>query len=332
MSRQIRTLLGNADPARGYPVGTGDVEALMRRGDGDITDYDDVVRRYRRSSWPAAVSLAAAALVVVLVTVVALRPAPAAPGSPGPSVVPDTGGNPAACLRPIIAGLQPTAYDGHSGRYEYIHTTRRSGYQTEIPGGHGALATVTYQVNDSSWLAADGSGRTATTPGAPIFPDQVSRDFFTHHPSLLPFADGTDTRNLRPTGTITAMPAADPAAMAQALYQFRENGPAYALVGVADFGRILDAAHRSAELRFLADLDGVTCRGSVTDDAGRTGVLISADGGPGDNQPSPGDQSREYLLLDPHTGEVLASGGGNTNGPIIWWLRYDQRSYTNTLG
>jgi hypothetical protein len=332
MSRQVRELLEDADPARGYPVGIGDVEALMRLGEGDITGYEDVVPRYRRSSWPVAAALTA--LVVVAVSVVALRAAPSSPSSPTPSLIPGTEDGSAHCLTQIATGLHPTSYDGQTGRYEYLHTRVSNGGSAEIPGRPGAMATVLYQVDTSRWLAADGSGRVRTTPGAPNFPDTTSLNFYGDHPDMLPKAGTTETKELRPGDVrFTPMPAADPAAMGEVLYQPRENGPSQALVGVAVLNseRVLDAAHRAAELQFLAGLDGVMCRGNQDDPAGRTGVLISADRGRGPH-PSPGDQGREYLLVDPQTGEILACGGGDATGHLTWSTVYLQRGYTDTLG
>ncbi len=335
MSRQVRELLEDADPARGYPVGVGDVEALIRLGDSDITDYDNVTPRYRRSSWPVAAVVAFAAVAVVAVSVVALRPAPVASGSLAPSLIPGTEDSSAPqCLTQLVAGLRPAAHDGQTGRYEYLHLTEGSGGSTEIPGKHGVFATALYQVDRSQWLAADGSGRVRSTPGTPSFPDATSRDYYAAHPDMLPKAGTTETNDLRPGELpFTAMPAADPAAMGAALYQPRENGPSQALVGVADLNRarVLDAAHRAAELLFLAGLDGVTCGGNQTDPAGRTGVLVSADRGRGP-RPSPGDQGREYLLVDPQTGDILASGGGNATGPITWSTVYLERGYSDLLG
>ncbi len=334
MSRQVRDLMADADPARGRPVGAGDVESLIRLGGSDITDYDDVTPRYRRSSWPVAAVVACVAMVVVVVSVVALRPAAQSPGLPAPSVIPGTEASPAHCLTQLVAGLRPASYDGQTGRYEYVHLTENLGDSTEIPGTHGIFATALYQVDRSLWLAADGSGRTRATPGASSFPDDRSRNFYAAHPDMLPTAGVPETNEVRPGEfALTAMPAADPAAMEQALYQPRENGPAQALVGVADLNRtrVLDTAHRAAELLFLAGLDGVTCLGDRTDPAGRTGVLVYADRGRGP-RPSPGDQGREYLLVDPQTGDILASGGGNATGPVTWSTVYLQRGHTDTLG
>lgn len=334
MSRHVRKLLEDADPARGYQVGTGDIEALMRQGEGDITGYDDVMPRSRRPSWPVAAGVALATMVVMAASVVALRPVLDSPGAPSPSLIPGAAGGLTQCLTEIAVNLRDTSYDGRTGRYEYLHTTQSSGISTEIPGKRGAMATVLYTVDTLRWLAADGSGRIRTTPGAPNFPDVASLNFYAAHSDMLPKAGTSETNDLRRGDVqLTPMPAADPAAMNRVLYQPRENGPSQALVGVADLNRerVLDAPHRAAELRFLADVKGVACRGSLTDPAGRKGVLVSADRGRGP-QPSPGDQGREYLLVDPQTGEILASGYGNATSPVTWDTVYLQRGYTDTLG
>jgi hypothetical protein len=234
-----------------------------------------------------------------------------------------------------VDSLQATPYDGQTGRYEYIHTTGDSGDQTEMPGRSGALATALFSVDTSRWLAPDGSGRVRVVRGAPTYPDEASRSFYTQHPELGPKA-GTETNDLHPGDlAVTPLPAADPAAMGQALYQPRENGPSQALVGVADLNRerVLDLAHRAAVLRLLAGTDGVTCRGEQTDPAGRTGIAVSADRGRG-LQPSPGDQGREYLLVDPQTGEILASGAGNATAAagVAWSTVYLERGHADLLG
>jgi hypothetical protein len=331
MSGQIRELMEAADPARGVQVGAGDVERLLRLAETDITGYDDVVP-HRRASWPVVAGAALVVTVAVAVAVVVIRPTAQSPGSPLPSAAPGTSDVPAHCLTRIADGLRTTSYDGQTGRYEYLRTDGNSGAQTEVPGKPGFLATVTFTVDAEQWLATDGSGRVRTTRGAPSYPDAASRTFYSQHPDTLPPA-GTQTSDLHPGDVaVTPLPAADPSAMEQALYQPRENGPSQALVGVGDLNRerVLDAAHRAAELRFLAGLDGVTCRGELTDPSGRTGILVSADRGRGP-RPSPGDQGREYLLVDQRTGEILASGGGDTAGTVTWSTIYLQRGYSDTL-
>lgn len=176
------------------------------------------------------------------------------------------------------------------------------------------------------WSAADGSGRRVADRGPVQYRDEVSRAFFAAHPNMLRAAREDHTfavgeNELRP------VPRAEPSAMAEQLYQPRENGPSAALVGVADLNaaRILDAAHRAAVLRFLATTDGVTCAGETQTDAG-AGLLVTAPIGQG---PHPtGDNGSEALLFDTRTGELMASG----TGPGRWTTVYLNRGYTDQTG
>lgn len=333
MSKRVREILEAADPARGVQVGAGDVEALLRLAGNDITSYEAVVPPRRRASRLLVVSAAFAAIVVVAAAITVLRPTAGPPGSPQGSIVPGTTGTPAHCLTTIADRLLATSYDGRTGRYEYLRMTGRSGISTQMPGKSTSMATVLFSVETSRWLADDGSGRIRIVRGEPTYPDEASRNFYAQHPGMRPKA-GIETNDLRPgDSSVTTLPAADPAAMEQALYQPRENGPSQALVGVADLNRqrVLDLAHRAAVLRFLARTDGVTCRDEQTDPAGRTGLAVSADYGRGP-QPSPSDHGREYLLIDPQTGELLASGGGDAVGVVTWSTVYLERGYTDVLG
>ncbi|MEV1287911.1 CU044_5270 family protein [Micromonospora sp. NPDC049679] len=335
MSKRVRELLEAADPARGAQVGAGDVEALLLLARADITPHAAVVPARPRGSRLAVVGAACGAIVVVATAITVLQPTPGPPGSPAPSIVPDTTRVPADCLTPIADGLRATSYDGRTGRYEYLHMTGHSGYQIQMPGRPTGVATALFSHETSQWLAADGSGRMRVVRGAPTYPDEASRSFYAQHPDIGPKA-GSETKDLRSGDfTVTVLPAANPAAMEQALYQPRENGPSQALVGVAGLNsqRVLDSAHRAAVLRFLAGTEGVTCRGEQTDPAGRSGIAVSAGGGRSP-QPSPGDQGREYLLIDPQTGEVLASGVGDATaaGVVTWSTVYLERGHTDVLG
>ncbi|GGM12207.1 MULTISPECIES: hypothetical protein [Micromonospora] len=333
MNRRIPEMLADADPARGVDVGPGDVEALLDRARTDVTSYAPVApARWRPSRL---VPLGAFALVLVAAAVfAALRPPVVSltPGTPG--MLPEPTAVPAPCLVTIADRLQATRYDGTSGRYEYLHLARSSGMSMELPGGGGRFASARYPEETTRWLAEDGSGRVHEVRGALAYPDEESQQFFSANPGLRP-RTGTTTTVLSPGEVaLLPLPAADPDAFDQALYQPRDNGPSHALVGVADLNRerILDAAHRRAVLRFLATTDGVVCRGEQTDPEGRPGVVVSADRGRGP-RPSPGYQGREYLLFDPHTGELLADGSGaDATGAVTWSTRYLERGRTDVLG
>ncbi|MEV0398159.1 hypothetical protein [Polymorphospora rubra] len=334
MSRRVRRLLEPVDPARGVHVGHGDVEALLDRAREDVTSYAPPAPAPAPVRQRTSLLIPVATFAVVMVAGAAIAVVQAVSGStrpPVPYVLP--GATAAACLEQIAGRLQPTSYDGQSGRYERLRVSQDSGMSTQLPDTLG-MATVVYSEDWTRWLAEDGSGRQRIVRGAPEYPDEASRNFYAEHPGHLPTA-GTETRELGRRGLpVAPLPAPDPAAMDRELYQPRENGPSQALVGVADLnrGRVLPAAHRVAVLRFLATTDGVVCRGELTDPTGRTGVAVSADRGRGP-RPSPGDHGRELLLFDARTGELLASSGGVTpDGAMVWSTVYLERGYTDRPG
>jgi hypothetical protein len=323
MSNQVHALLEQADPARGVVVGPGDADAVLRRAAVDITSYEAVPprRSTRRAVLAAAVATAAAAGVLALP---GRLPAPGP--MPGPPPAPGSSGAATNCLATLADHVAPAPYDGGSGRYEYLHTRSMSGITSEVPG-KTTFVTASWQVEVKLWSAADGSGRRVTDRGPVGYPDEASRKFFASHPDALgavhrdrPVVAGE--RGQRP------LPEAEPAAMAEQLYQPRENGPSAALVGVADLNaaRILDAPHRAAVLRFLAATDGVTCAGETQTEVG-AGLLVTAQVGQGPH-PSPGDSGSEALLFDTHTGELIAAG----TGPGRWTTVYLDRGYTERAG
>ncbi|MEV0136878.1 hypothetical protein AB0H83_51720 [Dactylosporangium sp. NPDC050688] len=326
MSKQVRALLENADPARGVVVGHGDAEAVLRRAATDITSYEAVPPR--RTTRRAVLAVAVAAVAVVAgaagLTLPGHRPAPGP--MPGPPAVQGSSGTAPNCLAALADHLAPAPYDGGTGRYEYLHTRSRGGFTSEVPG-KSTFASAAWEVEVKLWNAADGSGRRVADRGPVQYRDEASRTFFAAHPKMLRAAHEDRTfaageRELRP------VPKAEPAAMAEQLYQPRENGPSAALAGVADLNatRILDAAHRAAVLRFLATTDGVTCAGETQTDLG-TGLLVTTPIGQGPH-PSPGDNGSEALLFDTRTGELMASG----TGPGRWATVYLDRGYTDQTG
>jgi hypothetical protein len=327
MSKRVRALLEDADPARGVAVGSGDADAVLRRAATDITSYEAAPPRRapRRAALVAALAAAATAVVVVAVALALPGRRPAPGPVPGPPVV---SGSPSAapgCLAALADRLAPAPYDGRAGRYEYVYTRRMGGASTEMPGG--GFATMTRQVEARVWTAADGSGRWITDRGPVQYADDASRAFYTAHPQHLD--DAHEEETFAPGGQPPRpLPAADPAAMAEQLYRPRENGPSVALVGVADLyaARILDRAHRAAVLRFLATTEGVTCAGETPTEAG-SGLLVTAPVGRGPH-PSPGGGNLEALLFDPRTGELLAAGPD----PRRWGVVYVERGYTDQTG
>jgi hypothetical protein len=328
MNDQLLRTLTAADPARGVPVAPGDCDALLRRASHDVTNYDlgAPVRRRR-------VLLVAAAVAALTVTgttaAVLLRAGP--PADPGTPLVPAPSVAAGHCLDRIAdrvaAGTAKASSDGATGRYEYLRTSFLSGSATQMQDGR--FANLRYQAETSTWTA-DGRQRRRTVTQAPTFADEASRAFYTARPDMLPPV-GTQTVDV-PAGEFEHpdLPAADPAAMAAALHQPRENGPSQAVAGAAGLtrSRVLPAAHRAALLRFLAATDGVSCTGEQTDPAGRTGIAVSAPLGNGP-QPSPGDHGAETVLVDPSTGEILAAGYTDATG-TTWSSVFLERGYTDT--
>ncbi|KXK63553.1 hypothetical protein AWW66_02010 [Micromonospora rosaria] len=329
----MRDMLATADPARGVEVGPGDVAALLERAGTDVTSYAPVAPARSRSSLLVPVG-AFALVLVATAAVAALRPSAAGPTLGTPAGPPEPTAVPAPCLATVADRLRAAPYDEQAGRYEYLRVAAPSGSMVEMPGHAGRFASVRYPGETERWLAADGSGRLRVIRGEPEYQDAESAAFFAAHPEL-ESRPGTETTELGPGDMeLTALPAADPEALARALYQPRENGPSQVLVNVADLNRqwILDAAHRVAVLRLLAATDGVACRGEQTDPTGRTGVVVSADRGRGP-RPSPGDHGREYLLVEPETGELLAAGSrADQTGAVDWSTRYLDRARTDVLG
>ncbi|PZG16055.1 hypothetical protein C1I95_18435 [Micromonospora craterilacus] len=329
MSERLRELLAAADPARGVQVGPGDVEAVLDRARDDVTSYATAVPPRRRAWWVVPV----AALAVVATAVVVVRGVGGPPASPQPYLPPGSTSESAPCLAEIADQLAATPYDGRTGRYEYLRMTWAGGGSVEMPVADAGMATIWYSEETTRWLAEDGSGRLRQVRGTPTYPDEKSREYFEQHRELT--SETTRTTELAPGDLdVTALPAADPTAMAQALYRPRENGPAQALASVADLNRerVLDSAHRAAVLRFLAATDGVVCQGEDTDSVGRTGVAVSAGRGQGP-RPSPAGHDREYLLFDPRTGELLASGAKTTTaGNVEVGTVYLERGRTDELG
>ncbi|WP_433218199.1 hypothetical protein ACQP00_11810 [Dactylosporangium sp. CS-047395] len=311
----IRALLEEADPARGVPVGRGDAEAVLRRAARDITNYDAPPRRASRR---AVVAVAAAVGVAGVFAVAVAWPRPGEQPVPVPGVSVLRSADTGDCLLDLADRAEAASYDGAAGRYEFLHLSTLSGDTTQLSGGSFAQATWPEDVR--VWLAADGSGHRTSKRGEVSYANAASREYYTQHPDMLG-GDDQDADFAAGQWSVTPLPPLDPAGIAAELYQPRENGPSAAIVSVAELNqnRVLDRAHRVAVLRFLAGVEGVTCDGTVETGAG-TGLLVSAPIGRGPH-PTPGDQGRESLVLDPRTGDVIAAGNGPGHWNTLWLER-----------
>ena len=331
MNDRTLDLLAAGDPAREVPVAPGDVEALLRRAALDVTNYEVRVPDRRRRALVAVAAGVAVAAVAGTAVAVLTRPGadPAAPPVPTVSApVPASPSVAAGCLDRIADSMTAAPYDTAKGAYEYLKTSSLGGDTVQMQDGRFAQAF--YQVEISTWTAADGSQRRRTVTQKVTYADETSEAYFRTHPGQLRPTDPRVEDIPATQAGRAPVPAADPKAMADALFRPQEGGPSQALAGVADLVgvRVLDAAHRAALLRFLARLDGVACGGEATDPIGRAGIRVSAPlaWGP---QPSPGEQGSEVLLVDPATGDILATGYDGGTG-TIWRDTYLERGFTDS--
>lgn len=315
-------LLTAADPARDVPVPLGDVEALLRHASSDVTGYDVTMPvRHRRR---ALIGVAAAVVAVAVTGAVVLGRAPAGPDTP-PLAPPSTAlsSAPAGCLGRIADSMGAAPYDTAKGTYEYLRTRSLSGSTVMTPDGHVALAT--YAVETSTWTAADGSQRRRVVIPQPTFPDETSEAYFRAHPDQ-GLQVGSRVEDVPPgeAGRVDIF-----ATMTGIFRRSVANDPSQALAGAADLvrARVLDASQRATLLRFLARTDGVTCTGTLSDPVGRTGVAVTApmDVGP---SPSAGGELARVLVVDPATGDILASGVSNTGG-TSWTDVFLERGFTD---
>lgn len=328
-----RTLLGPTDPARDYavPAPKSSVSALI-----DIAEHESrqpvrplAVRRPmvlgRRTALAGAVTVVlAGAMATVHSFAVPMAKSPAPPGSGvpggtgpeqvgevrlGPLIVPvavQYPHNPPAArdeLHALADKLSPARYDNTSGRYTYIRT---SGWNTVIDASPDGRIQMIRPQDKQIWYLADGSGRITTKQLPPAYPNEESRRYWEQQapaPSPTPHtsAQSDHTADL-PAGQIgpqEPLPP-DPARLAAMLGvdQIAEHGPGMVFTSVRDVyaTRLVPQQTRAQILRILADLDGISWRGTTKDRAGRPGVAISIDG----------TNAEQLLIFDPRTGTLLA--------------------------
>jgi hypothetical protein len=191
-----------------------------------------------------------------------------------------SGGAALEALADSVGGATCTSND----RYAYVQL-REWVADTRTSGGRTSLTPAVLQYQH--WLAADGSGRAiAVTTRTPADQNPPTDD--TYPPSASPV-------------TPVTLPA-EPGLPADWLDSITPSaaGPQAALRAIADIyqwqapGR--DA--RAGMLWALAEIDGLTYHGSVTDRAGRSGAAIAA--------LSTNGTVRDLLIIDPATGYLLA--------------------------
>lgn len=184
-------------------------------------------------------------------------------------------------LHTLLTSITTTGCDTRTGRLAHIQLRQ---WVTDTPIRGGRSTIMVFQ--ELRWRADDGSGRVVRTH-QPAGGNPTSDD--THSP-------GTLARGI--AGPVPTNPR-ELAAVFDIL-QPVENGAQSRLRAVAD----LNGWHsprrdvRAAALTVLAGTDTLRYHGEVTDRAGRTGVAISAT--------SDQDATRDVIVLEPDTGELLA--------------------------
>ena len=185
-------------------------------------------------------------------------------------------------LRSVIRDLGDAACDTQNGRYAYTQTHQWATNMTSS-GGTTTLDVQLWQYQ--RWAALDNSGRaiTITQPTE----DQARTDD-SYQPGKLPVH-------------VTRL-ASDPgilAAQLDAIQPFA-NGPQSALRAWDDVNAWSSPsrAQRTAALEVFRDTDGMDFNGTTRDRARRTGIALSVT--------SENGGTRDLIILNPHTGELLA--------------------------
>lgn len=188
----------------------------------------------------------------------------------------------AAPLRALATRISAGACDT-AARYDYVQL-RQWVIDTRAAGGRTRLTTALLQYEH--WLATDGSGRAiAVTTRTPAVENPPTDDIYPPGaspvtPGRIPDDAGLAHDRLNSITTLAAGPCA-------ALQAFAELNQWQVPVRAA----------RAALLNVLADTDGLTYHGTVSDRAGRPGFAVAATSNNG--------ASRDLLLIDLTSGNLL---------------------------
>lgn len=300
-TRQTRTLLGPADPARHLPPPTPALTAaeLIHLADGTPapTHNRRVVRTTRRLLVTSAVAVLAIGATAAFRTF-----APPGGGQPSPYegiVLAPIGtefnddSKPAGPeLRAIADRLVDAPYEHHLGDYAY-HRTRTwgDGMLTSADGRYH----VAHVAELEKWQRADGDGHQINTLLRPEYPDVASRDYWRKELDV-PLGVPQDF-DIGFLGPVAPLPTTRDA-LADVLGVKYGEGNVPKLVTMVYGKYVVPLQTRAEILRILADLPGFTWRGTVRDRAGRDGVAISFY-----------DREHDYrhlLIFEPNTGVLLA--------------------------
>ena len=223
-------------------------------------------------------------------------------------------------LASLVTQITNTEADQTNGTYAYIYTQR---WHADTTASHPDPNNVTViPMRQQIWRAADGSGRqhTCRLPGVPAAKAAAlitSADFSS--------AACTQQDYLR-GGLATAIeqPSIDPdQLMVQIRFQKPESGAAGVLRAVvaAAEGSYLDRSQRAAILTVLSRVDRLTVSERQRDPLGRDAVTVRV---------TPishaGARTTDELLLDPHTGSLLAyrittaTADAGTIPDLVMWV------------
>nr|WSW67921.1 CU044_5270 family protein [Streptomyces sp. NBC_00995] len=248
----------------------------------------------------------AASLALGIVVVLSAGPTaqPAYAVTPAPLKFRYAEGSAALALENIAKEARRGPADATNSRIGGSYFKQESwSLSTRIDGIQVTSAIVPEQ--RETWTKPDGSARWKVRTLPPEFGKSSQREAWedagsvggnpeTYEDSAGP-ADMADPRN-QPAPT-------DPAAMGKWLslgYQTPGRGEIFDSVSERNLDRVFSLAQRTALLRYLATVDGVSYRGSVKDRAGRPGVAFSVRSSYG------GLPKLQTLIFDPHTATLLA--------------------------
>jgi hypothetical protein len=216
-------------------------------------------------------------------------------------------------LRALATAVTSSACDRADGAYAYVQLREWVIANTAATG----TAVLQYE----HWLAADGSGRSTSVT------------------TRMPADENRPTDETFPPGASLVNPAPlddDPAILAARLGRTNAFalGPQSVLRALADISQWQAPGRnvRAAALAVLADTDGLTYHGAVTDRACRTGAAISA--------ASDNGATRDLIILDVRTGALLAhehaamrdpGALGITTPTVVTYTLYAAHAHTATV-
>ena len=242
--------------------------------------------------------------------------------TPAPLAYTPVAGTAPEVLTEIAARTAALPDDVGTGRYARVEMQEWSLF-TRVGGDDHTVTSTVMPQRSTTWLAADGSGRSVVRYDQPGVPWTTTDET-------------TYARGERNNPWPTLSP--DDATIAErlALGHPAANGPAERLVAVNDLLRDqpMRPAVRAAVLRYLADTPTLELAGTTTDRLGRPGVAFSLESDLG------GLPARRTMIVDPVTGRVLSSEemltvtAGALNVPIpsvIGYTAYRSSAYTDDL-